>query len=276
MGVSGASIRFDAALAPIYGIIIGPYLGFISALCGGLITAGSAFDILTSFCPAVSALVAGFLTQKYVGNNGGRIRGWMVAAAVLGVLILGWYFTDIGRKAPFYPVLHIAGLLLIIGTRGWLANVIKQGQTGNEGWYVKTGYLLGGITVMVLAYVFTRPYAADVPILPYLWLPMFLIGGIAIVYSLFGIGKASFVLVVAIASYCGVIADHMLGNLIFIGSMNLFISVSDVPGLPGLFMYMIPVSAAERIMFTVVATILGVGLILAVRRANLLPRRLQV
>jgi hypothetical protein len=36
---------------------------------------------------------------------------------------------------------------------------------------------------------------------------------------------------------------------------------------------MIPVSAVERILFTVVATILGVGLILAIRKANLVTRK---
>lgn len=82
VGVSGSSIKFDAVLAPIYGLIIGPYLGFLAALIGGLITAGSPFSILTSFSPAVSAMVAGFLTQKNLGSNESRIKGWMLASLV--------------------------------------------------------------------------------------------------------------------------------------------------------------------------------------------------
>jgi hypothetical protein len=39
-------------------------------------------------------------------------------------------------------------------------------------------------------------------------------------------------------------------------------------------MYMIPISALERILFTIVAAIIGIGLILALRRANLVTRKL--
>jgi len=283
VGVAGANIKFDAVLAPVYGMIIGPYLGFLSALIGGLITAGNPFDILTSFSPAVSALIAGLLTQKTVGRGESKIRGWTIASVVLGLLILGWYFTGIGQRAPFYPVLHIGGFILIIAARGWTANAFKEGNVEGKGWHVKSSYLLVGIIVMVVAYMFTMPYSSDVWILPYLSLPMFLIGGVITVYSLFGIGKNSFVLAIATASYCGIMADHMLGNLVFINSINVFIPLSSLdanvlkpmglPDVPSLFMYMIPVSALERILFTVVATILGVGLVLVLRRLNVLTRR---
>jgi len=284
VGAPGANIKFDAVLAPIYGLIIGPYLGFAAALFGGLITAGSPFDILTSFSPAVSALVAGFLTQKSINSNGGKIRGWMIGAVVLGLLIASWYLTGVGQQAPLYPILHIAGLALILVMRDWIASAFKVRKDKGENASVKPAYLLGGIAIMVLAYTFTRPYTQDVSILPYLSLPMFLIGGITIVYGLFGIGKSSFVLAVSVASYCGIIADHMLGNLVFIASVNAFIPFSSVedyflkplglPDIPSLFMYMIPVSVLERILFTIVATIIGIGLLQAVRRTNLLTRKL--
>jgi MFS family permease len=284
VGASGANIKFDAVLAPIYGMVIGPYLGFAAALFGGLITAGSPFDILTSFSPAVSALVAGLLTQKNVGNNEGKVKGWMMASAVLGLLIIGWYLTGVGQQAPLYPILHVAGLALILATRDWIANAFKDGEVEAEKWHVKPAYLLSGIVIMVVAYMFTRPYSSDVWVLPYLSLPTFLIGGITIVYSLFGIGRGSFALAVSTASYCGIIADHMLGNLVFIASINVFFSLSAIeeyflqplglPNIPALFMYMIPVSVLERVLFTIVATIIGIGLILALRRANLLTRKL--
>jgi hypothetical protein len=272
-GVPDANIKFDAALAPIYGMIIGPYLGFTAALLGGFVTAGSVFDIFTSFSPAVSALVAGFLTQKEVFGNS-RLRGWMVAATVLGLLILGWYATDIGRQAPYYPVLHMAGFIFIIGTRGWTANVFGRKQAEKDAWHVKTNYFLGGITMMIMPFIFTNPYAENMQVLSYLPIPMFLAGGITIVYSLFGIGRKSLVLAVSLASYCGIIADHMVGNLAFIGLINLFVPVSEVPGIPLLFMSMLSVSAVERTLLTIIGTILGVGLILALRRTNLFPRRL--
>jgi hypothetical protein len=284
VGVSGANISLDAAIAPIFGFVIGPYLGFLAALIGGLVTAGTPFDILTSFAPAVSALVAGFLTQKNLGNNEGRIKGWMIASLVLGLLILGWYTTRVGQEAPFYPILHIGGFILILATRGWTAKTFKEGKVEGTSWQVKPYHLLAGIIIIVVAYMFSQPYLSDVWFLSYLSLPMFLISGILVVYSLFGVGRKSFVLAISIASYCGIIADHMLGNLVFINTINLFIPLSDVeqyflkplglPDIPSLFMYTIPISAIERISFTIIATIVGVGLILALREANLLTRKL--
>lgn len=285
VGATGANIKFDAVLAPIYGLIIGPYLGFAAALFGGLITAGNPFDILTSFSPAISALVAGFLTKENVGNGErSKIKGWMIAAAVLSLLILGWYLTGVGQQAPFYPVLHFAGLAFILVTRDWVAKAFKKLEIEAKKWRVKPAYLLVGLVMWVIAYMFNMPYSSDVWILPYLSLPMFLIGGILVVYGLFGLGRSSFILAVSIASYCGIIADHMLGNLVFIASTNVLIPLSVIedyflkplglPNISALFMYMIPVSAVERILFTIVATIIGIGLIHALRRANLSTRKL--
>jgi hypothetical protein len=283
VGAADASIKLDVVLAPVYGMVIGPYLGFVAALFGGLVTAGGPFGILTSLSPAVSALVAGLLTQKGIESNEGKIKGWMIAAVVLGLLIFGWYLTGVGQQAPFYPILHFAGLALVLATRGWTAKAFKVGKIEGEKWQVKPAPLLVGMAVMVLAYMFTQPYTKDVWIVPYLSLPLFLMAGIVIVYSVFGIGRSPFILAVSVASYCGIIADHMLGNLVFIGSINVLIPLSVVdsflqplglPSVSALFMYMIPVSALERILFTIVATIIGIGLILALRRANLTTRKL--
>jgi uncharacterized membrane protein len=283
VGVPDASIKLDAAMAPIYGLILGPYLGSLAALIGGFVTAGSAFDILTSFCPAVSALMAGFLTRRNLGNNEGKIKGWMIAALVLGLLILGWYLTGVGQRAPFYPILHVAGFILIFATGERTAKAYWGRKVEGKNSRVKPPFLLGGIMIMVVAYMFTQPYSSELWIIPYLSLPMFFVGGIMIVYGLFGNGRSSFALAVTVASYCGIIADHMLGNLIFICSVNVFIPLSDIepfltsrglPDIPSLFMYMIPVSALERVLFTAIAMTIGVGLILALRRANLSTRKL--
>lgn len=284
VGTPGANIKFDAVVAPIYGLVIGPYLGFAAALFGGLITANSPFDVLTSFSPAVSALVAGLLTQKSIVNPENRIKGWMGAAGVLSVLVLGWFFTDVGQQAPFYPILHIAGIIMILATRGWPAKVFEKEEIAERKWQTKTIYLIAGIVVMIVAFMFNKPYLSDLWVLEYVSLPMFVIGGVITVYSLFGLGKYSFALSIAIASYCGIIADHMLGNLVFIESVNIFIPFSwleqnvliplQLPSIASLFMYMVPVSTVERILFTIVATIIGMGLILALRKTNLLTRKL--
>ena len=223
VGMSGARITLDAAIAPIYGLIIGPYLGALAAFLGGIIVAGykgwHLFPILTSFCPAVSALVAGTLTSR----RQGPLRGWIISALTLTILIAGWYCTAIGRGAPLYPVLHLAALCIILLLRGWASDLFNSG-----GWRLT--------------------------------------------------------LSVAASSYAGIIADHMLGNLIFIAGIGWFIPLKVVegwlsgmglPSVSALFMYMLPVSAVERLTMTAIATVFGVALITALRASGLMPRGMR-
>jgi len=283
VGVPGSEIKFDAAIAPVYGMVIGPYLGFLAALIGGLLTAGSPFTFLTSFAPAVSAMIAGFLTSDRVAERV-KIPGWIAAAGILGALIAGWYVTWVGMQAPLYPILHLAGFFAILITRKWTAKSFNEIGLRKEGWQFRPSHILLGIVLIVCAYLFSKPYISEeLWILPYLSLPLYIIAAIFILYGFFGGGKFSFISSTFLASYCGVIADHMLGNLIFIGVIDIFIPLDFIqesfleplglPGIPSLFMYMIPVSAAERLLMTIIATIFGVGLLMALYRAGLLSRK---
>ncbi len=267
IGLSDSSIKFDAALAPIYGLVLGPYLGFLAAFIGGIVVANSGFSVLTSFSPAISALISGLLTQKNYRSRGHSFPGWAMAAAVLSLLILGWYATWVGQQAPFYPVLHISGLLAIVATRGWVATAFKKGEEKEKNWTAKPSYLLSGILIVVLAYVLPKPYLSSIKFLPYLSLPLYFLGGIVVLYGLFGggMGKGNFAAAVCLVSYCGIIADHMIGNLAYI-------TLFSPP--PEIFMTVLPVSAVERSIFTAIATVIGVGLVLALRRAGLFRREL--
>lgn len=282
VGVPDSQIKFDVVIAPVYGMVIGPYLGFLAALIGGLLTSGSVFTLLTSFAPAFSAMVAGFLTSDRIIERI-DIPGWIAAAAILGTLIAGWYLTWVGMQAPFYPVLHFAGFFAILITRKWIAKSFDEIGLKKEGWKFRPRHILLGITLIVCAYMFSKPYISEeIWILPYLSLPLYIIAAVFILYGVFGGGKYSFVSSTFLASYCGIVTDHMIGNLIFIGSFDLFIPsqyVQDIltklglPDIPSLFMYMIPVSVAERMLMTIVATILGIGLLLALYRSGLLSRK---
>jgi len=223
IGLPGARITLDAAIAPVYGMIIGPYLGALAALLGGLIVAGyrgwPIFSILTSFSPAVSALVAGVITRKTVGIAGHRIRGWICGALVVFVLIVGWYLTWVGQRVPFYPVIHWAGLAVILAFRGRIASLFEEG------------------------------------------------------------GKRGLSLAVFLASYCGLIADHMLGNIVFITGIGWFIPLEAVesilrsmnlPGVPALFMFMLPISTVERVAMALIGMLFGTGLIIVLRSSRLM------
>lgn len=277
-------IKLDAAMAPIYGLVIGPYLGFLAALFGGLIAAGSWFSILTSFCTAISAMVAGFLTQKNYSSRSHSIRGWIVAATILALLIIGWYASWVGQRAPFYPIPHLAGLAAILATGKWTANFFKEGKEGKEKqWRIRPYFILGGISIAILSLIISRPFFDEKWSISSVALPLYFLSGIVILYGLFGGGKGKFVATVGLASYCGLMADHMLGNFIYIASIGVLIpydfiedalSALNLPDLPSLFMYVLPISVAERIALAAIATMFGVGLIYALHKAGLFQREL--
>ncbi len=273
IGLSNASIKFDAALAPIYGMIIGPYLGFLAGLVGGLIVADHPFSVLTSFATAISAFVAGFLVQSVHASEEKRIHGWMIASAVVGLLIIGWYATLVGRLFPFYPILHLTGLFIILVGREKIAKAFEKEGESSGSWQPKPYVLLFGILVFVLGYIFSKLHLIKVEIVSYFSLPLYIVGGVAIVYGLLGSRvRERFVLTIALASYCGIIADHMVGNLMFIQFAEPFWGMSTELVLIA-FREAAPVSVVERLLFTVIATIVGVGLISSIRRAGLYLKR---
>lgn len=275
IGLSDSQIKFDAALAPIYGLIMGPYLGFLAAFIGGIVLAEGYFSVLTSFGPALSALVAGLLTQRNYRSSSRKFPGWTAAAIILVLLISGWYATWVGQQALFYPILHISALFAILVLRGRIALGFTS-ERERKGWNLRPNYLLLGILILVLAYVLPKPYLSGIETLPYLSLPLYFVGGILILHGVFGgeAGKGNLVSAVAIASYCGIIADHMIGNLAFISLIDIVFPLSDLPHVPTLFMSVLPISIVERLVFTAIATVFGVGLILAVRRSGLYRRKL--
>ena len=62
IGISGAAIRAAAAMAPITGILLGPFLGTLSALLGGLASFFiGRFSPLSLIATSVTALCAGLL-----------------------------------------------------------------------------------------------------------------------------------------------------------------------------------------------------------------------
>lgn len=125
IGAEGSKISCDVSLAPIYGIIIGPYFGFLAALIGGLVAAESLFTVFTSFCTGISAFVAGMLTDRESPTDG------FYRAAVIALLLAGWYSTGVGRKALFYPVLHVAGLLVALFARDGSPTKLRKERLKN-------------------------------------------------------------------------------------------------------------------------------------------------
>lgn len=144
------NIEPSLVLGPLFGFVLGPYLGFIAAFLGAFIAlvlppgfAGDMGGLLMPFTPAISAFVAGCITSESLASK--KIKGWMIGALTLFVLIVCWFLYFLGpwnfSYGPIsennmayiisYPVLHITGLMIPLILRGKLVEffgVIQRGK----------------------------------------------------------------------------------------------------------------------------------------------------
>jgi predicted membrane protein len=110
IGSSGSTIPLVRGFEMMYGIILGPFFGplaaFMGSFIGRFLTGGS---LLLSPLAPVSAFMAATIGRKDLGE-----KGWRIGAGVFSFLILIYYFTETGRQAYYYPVLHVLSLLMLI------------------------------------------------------------------------------------------------------------------------------------------------------------------
>jgi uncharacterized membrane protein len=240
-GLATGSIEFSVPLYPLAGILLGPVIGPIAVLIGNiiawLIPSSTVLGFLLIPAGALAALCAGLLVRRTKWAN------WKTAAVILAVLIVLWYATPVGLEAPFYPFfLHIPALMLILIFRGKIFEFVNSTS------------------------------------------------------------KRTVTLGIGIASFVGVMADHMWGSIMFITAINYVVDMKAFrdalkgigmaiglgfsaagippwvyqlianPTLGDFFMLLIPIAAIERIAFTIIATIVGVGVVIALGKFFFAPQ----
>jgi len=204
IGVEGANIGIVSCVVPVFGFLLGPWLGGSTAFFGGVASrvlfGASLFTWLTLPSMALCAFVTGCLSRQKVGS----LMGWVVGALVLGGLIFAWYVTWVGRLVWVFALLHWVALAVVLIFRDWFAYFIQRGE-GAE------------LTVCV-----------------------------------------------ALCGFVATMVAQMYGTLAFFVAAELgFIGVPlDVV----LFLGIIPVAAVERLIITAITTVLGMPILLALRR----------
>jgi hypothetical protein len=106
VGISNLTIAIEAFIATIFGLVLGPYLGFTAALAGTSIawilppSSGSPYGLPFILSPALNALVAGFIYYKK----------WKYAFATLGILTA--IFLVLPPSQPFGEFWYISALVV--------------------------------------------------------------------------------------------------------------------------------------------------------------------
>jgi hypothetical protein len=139
----GKVISAAVMLEPFIGVMLGPVLGMYAAAAGafvGQILAphGAIFGLLTFIPPTVGATTAGLLAYKR----------WKAAITVMGVVLLLWYSTGIGRQLYYYPYMCFIFVGFVLLFRGHLSEWIHVkydeiiGVKGAGIWVLMGGLLL--------------------------------------------------------------------------------------------------------------------------------------
>jgi uncharacterized membrane protein len=241
LGIPTGKIEFSVPLYPLAGILLGPWIGAIAVTIGNfiawLIPKSTVMGFLFIPAGAFAALCTGFLVRRTKWAN------WKSAGALLVILIALWYVTPVGREAPLYPFfLHVPALILILICRGKIFEFVNSAS------------------------------------------------------------RRLVTLGVGIASFAGVMADHMWGNVMFITALEYVVDMkafrdtlknigmaiglgfsakSPIPNwvyemvtdptLGDFFMLSIPIATVERVVFTVIATVIGVGVIMTIGKIFFAP-----
>ncbi len=109
LGVAAPTIGLGAAIATIFGIMLGPYLGFLAALLSAvtaLVLSPSSFILGAPFLlsPPMNALVSGFVFKSSnLSTESPKYKnGWIVAFIVLGFLALAFWATPLCQPINSY------------------------------------------------------------------------------------------------------------------------------------------------------------------------------
>jgi uncharacterized membrane protein len=246
LGIQTGDIEFSVPLYPLAGILLGPWVGAVAVLIGNiiawLIPTSTVMGFLLIPAGAFAALCAGFLVRRTRWTN------WKTATVLLAILIALWYTTPVGFEAPFYPFfLHVPALILILIFRGKIFDFVNS------------------------------------------------------------MSRKTVTLGIGIASFVGIMADHMWGNIMFVTAINFVVDmrafrdairslgvaiklgfsannpiadwvyqITADPTLGDFFMLSIPIAAVERVIFTIIAIIVGVGVVMTLGKFLLAPSKTQL
>ena len=142
IGAQGASFSVSDVIAPIYGILLGPYVGGATVIIGTFLGAAMGKPVIflgLDFLPAfVNAVALGFLVR----------RKWLPVIGLYAVLLAGFLLNPLttltinvgGIEIPFVW-LHVAVLILLISPLGykagkWVGDIPEEKFTKDTAGYL--------------------------------------------------------------------------------------------------------------------------------------------
>ena len=182
IGPTGGFLSLSDFLAPIYGILLGPYFGGLSVALGNFAAIGLGrpmtfygLDFLPDFMAAIST---GFLSQ-------GKRSKWAIVVAInlalLGIFLVNPLTVSLIASIPF-AWLHIAALIVLISPLSlmaakWLQTLDRAKLVAGVAIFAFVGALIQHLTGNILFEVVLGQLTGSIPAAAYpgIWTSVFLV-----------------------------------------------------------------------------------------------------
>ena len=119
VAAGGTKINPEAVLGPVFGIVLGPWLGVAATFLGVLVAVAvpspfgggglGPWTLLTILSPVLGSLVSGVLSHSVSRGSMDRVK-WTIPLGVFGPLLAAWYLSPVGIEMYYYVVPHLFAL----------------------------------------------------------------------------------------------------------------------------------------------------------------------
>ncbi len=113
---SKSKIQISIVLIPIYGLVLGPYLGALSTFLGVILAtlypkpASSIFSYMNILSPTLGTFIVGFVSENFIKDKNEKIR----ILVIFSIFLVIWFILPIGRMTIPYIIIHIISFLTTV------------------------------------------------------------------------------------------------------------------------------------------------------------------
>lgn len=124
VAAGGTKINPEAVLGPVFGIILGPWLGVAATFLGVLVAIAvpspfgggglGPWTFITIPSPVLGSLISGVLSRRISPGPMDKAK-WIIPLGAFGLLLAAWYLSPVGLDMYYYVAPHFVALGIALG-----------------------------------------------------------------------------------------------------------------------------------------------------------------
>jgi len=138
VAAGGTKINPEAVLGPVFGIVLGPWLGVAATFLGVLVAVAvpspfgggglGPWTLLTIPSPVLGSLISGVLSHRASRGPLDRAK-WIIPLGAFGLLLAAWYLSPVGPDMYYYVAPHFVALGIALLLCFVLKGILRLGPS---------------------------------------------------------------------------------------------------------------------------------------------------